>query len=162
MDIVLVILGIAFLLAGIIGCFAPILPGPPIGYLALIALNFHSSEAMQPSGKTLLWYGVAVAIITVIDYFLPIWGTKKFGGTEAGKRGSLVGLILSFIFPIFGPLTILAGPFFGALVGELIGGQSEHTAMRSAIGSFLGFIGGVVLKLGVVIAMAVVFVKLVV
>ena len=160
MDIVLVILGILFLLAGIIGCFAPILPGPPIGYLALVALNFHSSEAMHPSGKSLLWYGIAVLIITVIDYFLPIWGTKKFGGTNAGKRGSLVGLILSFVFPILGPLTILVGPFVGALLGELVSGQSQKTALRSAVGSFLGFIGGVVLKLGVVIAMAIVFVKL--
>ena len=109
----------------------------------------------------LIWLGVIVIAVTVLDYFLPIWGTKKFGGTDAGKRGSIIGLILAFIFPILGPLTILVGPFAGAIVGELISGQDNQTAFKSGIGSFLGFVGGVVLKLGVVVYVGVKFIGLV-
>ena len=161
MDIVLIILGIVFLLLGVIGCFAPIIPGPPIAYLSLLVLIFHSSEAVHPSTSMLLWCALIVIGITVIDYFLPIWGTKKFGGTNAGKRGSIVGLILAFLFPILGPLTILVGPFAGAVIGELITGQDNKTAIRSGIGSFLGFVGGVVLKLGVVAFVGFKFIQLV-
>ena len=35
MDILLVILGVICLLVGLAGCFLPILPGPPVAYLAL-------------------------------------------------------------------------------------------------------------------------------
>ena len=104
MDVLLIILVILALLVGIIGCIIPALPGPPIAYLSLVALRFH--ESAIPDNKTMLWYGVAVAIITVLDYYLPIWGTKKFGGTNAGKRGSIVGLILGLIFPILGPFAV--------------------------------------------------------
>ena len=34
MDILLVILGVICLLVGLAGCFLPILPGPPVAYLA--------------------------------------------------------------------------------------------------------------------------------
>ncbi len=151
MDLVLIIIGSILLLLGVVGCIAPIIPGPPIAYFALIAAEFHSTAGEHLTGKSLFWYAVVAIAATVIDYFLPIWGTKKFGGTDAGKRGSIVGLILAFIFPIFGPLTILIGPFLGALIGELITGQDKKIALRSGLGSFLGFVGGVILKLGVVV-----------
>lgn len=150
-----------FLILGAIGCIAPIIPGPPIAFLSLLGLLFHSSPDAIPSTNVLLWAGFLVIVVTVIDYFLPIWGTKKFGGTDAGKRGSIIGLIVAFIFPVLGPLTILVGPFAGAIVGELITGQDNKTAFRSGIGSFLGFVGGVVLKLGVVGFVALKFIKLV-
>lgn len=160
MDFVLIGLGILALLIGIVGCIIPALPGPPIGYLALVALSFHSAEVSHPSTKSLIWYGVAVLIVTILDYFLPIWGTKKFGGTSAGKRGSTLGLIASIFFPILGPLTLLAGPFVGAVVGELVAGENQKTALRSGLGSFLGFLGGAFLKLGIVIVLAWEFIKL--
>ncbi len=161
MDVVIIILGIVFLLLGVVGCLAPIIPGPPIAFLALLGLLFHSTEASVPETKLLLLSGFLVIAVTVIDYFLPIWGTKKFGGTDAGKRGSIVGLILAFIFPILGPLTILIGPFAGAVVGELISGQNNQTALKSGLGSFLGFVGGVILKLGVVVYVGIKFIGLV-
>ena len=130
-------------------------------FLALLGLLFHSTEASVPETKLLLLSGFLVIAVTVIDYFLPIWGTKKFGGTDAGKRGSIVGLILAFIFPILGPLTILIGPFAGAVVGELISGQNNQTALKSGLGSFLGFVGGVILKLGVVVYVGIKFIGLV-
>jgi len=158
MDNIVVILGIIFLLVGLAGCIVPIIPGPPIGYLSLLALLFHATVDISTS--TLVWFGIAVAFVTIIDYFLPIWGTKKFGGTNAGKRGSTIGLFGGLVFPIFGPLTILIGPFLGAIIGEMVSGQDQKTALRSGIGSFLGFVGGVLLKAGVVLAMGYHFTKL--
>ena len=39
MDIFLIILGSICLLVGLIGCIVPMLPGPPIAYVALVLLQ---------------------------------------------------------------------------------------------------------------------------
>jgi len=146
-DIVWIVLGALLLLVGLIGCIIPGLPGPPIAWIALPLLRLHSSFDVHPSNRTLIIYGIAVTAITALDYFLPIWGTKKFGGTKAGKNGSIIGLIAGMFIPIFGPLTIIIGPFAGAVIGELLAGQDNRTALSSGLGSFLGFMGGTLLKL---------------
>ena len=40
MDIFLIILGVLCLLAGLAGCFLPVLPGPPVSYVGLLLLHF--------------------------------------------------------------------------------------------------------------------------
>lgn len=106
-------------------------------------------------------------VITVLDYVVPIWGTKKFGGTKAGVRGSTIGLIVSmFVLPVlgitigpFGLLGVLAGPFVGAYLGEMLGGTSTEAALKSAFGSFVGFLAGTLMKLAYGIVVAVYLVK---
>ncbi|MBI1305116.1 MAG: DUF456 family protein [Bacteroidetes bacterium] len=161
MDILIVVIGLLLIVVGILGSFLPILPGPPLAYFALPILYFHSNVLTHPTGKLLSIYALVVIIITVADYYLPVWGTKKFGGTNAGKRGSVAGLILSIIFPVAGPFTILIGPFVGAIAGELIAGQNTETAWKSGVGSFLGFMAGTLLKLAIVIMIGWKFVTLI-
>jgi uncharacterized protein len=161
MDILIISVGVFFLLIGLIGCILPIVPGPPLAYVSFLTLLFHSASKVHPSSIVLLSFGVAVAAITALDYYLPIWGTKKFGGTNAGKRGSIVGLIAAFFMPIAGPFTIFIGPLIGAIVGEMLAGNDRKTALNSGIGSFLGFMAGTLLKFGIVGMIIWKFVKLV-
>ena len=106
------------------------------------------------SVSTLVIYGIVCLLITVLDYFVPIWGTKKFGGTKAGVRGSTIGLIIGVIvLPLlgivlgpFGIIGIIAGPFVGAYIGEKMNGVDDTLAWRSAFGSFVGFVAGTLLK----------------
>jgi hypothetical protein len=58
--------------------------------------------------------------------------------------GSTIGLIAGLWF---GPLGIIIGPFVGAFVGEILANQDSATALRSAWGSFAGFLVGTLLKL---------------
>jgi len=160
LDFVWIILGSILLLVGLLGCIVPGLPGPPIAWFSLPLLRLHSDPSVHPDSRVLLIYGVAVAVITVLDYYLPIWGTKRFGGTRAGKIGSIIGLVLGMVVPVFGPITIIIGPFAGAVIGEILAGQSEKTAFRSGIGSFLGFLGGTLIKFAVTILVIFKFVTL--
>ncbi len=143
MDIILIIIGSLLIIVGLIGCFLPVLPGPPVSYTALILLQLTSKKPF--STNELLILGAITVAVTVLDYLVPIWGTKKFGGTKKGVWGSTIGLILGLIF--FPPFGIIIGPFVGALVGELIGGKDSNFALKSALGSFLGFVLGTLLKL---------------
>jgi len=142
MDTLLYIIALTAALIGAAGSFLPILPGPPIAWAALLLLYFFPGNTFTT--QTIIVHGLIVAGITVLDYFIPIWGTKRFGGTKSGERGSMVGLLLGLFTP---PLGIIIGPFLGAFVGELIQGSSRNQALKSAIGSFLGFLAGVFLKL---------------
>jgi len=155
MDTLLIITGIILLIAGLAGALLPVLPGPPLSYLALVALHFTSREPFT-TDFLLLW-GVAAATVTVLDYWVPVYGTKKFGGTRRGATGSAIGLVIGLLF--MGPFGVIIGPFLGAYLGEITGGSDSRIALRSAIGSFLGFIAGTVMKLVFSIAMIVLFIR---
>ena len=116
MDIFLLILGFLLVLLGIIGSFLPVLPGPITGWLGLLLLYLTSIIEMN---WTFLGITLAISVfVWGIDYVIPAWGTKKFGGSKYGVRGSMIGLIIGLI--LLGPFGIVIGPFIGALLGELI------------------------------------------
>ena len=154
MDLILIIFGIICLATGILGCILPVIPGPPIAYFSLILLHLHSKHSF--STEFLVTMALVVIIVTILDYVVPVWGTKKFGGSKKGVWGSTAGLIIGLFF---GPIGIIAGPFIGALAGELIDGKAFNKAVRSAIGAFLGFVVGVIMKLGVSVLIAFQFFK---
>ncbi|MCE7043377.1 DUF456 domain-containing protein [Dyadobacter sp. CY312] len=141
MDILLLIAGIACLLTGLAGAVLP-LPGPPLSFVGLILL--HISTYAEFSNTVLISLGFITLVIAVLDYYIPIWGTKKFGGTKYGAIGATLGLLVGFfVIPAIG---IFIGTFLGAFVGELIGGTNAKSALKSAFGSFVGFITGIVMK----------------
>lgn len=141
MDILLLILAIAGLLVGLAGAVLP-LPGPPLSFVGLLCLHF--STYAEFGQVTLYTLGFVTLVITILDYYVPIWGVKKFGGTSYGAWGSTLGLLLGFfVIPALG---IFLGAFLGALVGELIGGMEINKALKAAFGSFLGFLGGITMK----------------
>jgi len=130
------------MLLGIIGCLVPILPGPPISYLGLIML--HVTKFGQFSSTVLIALAVVAIVVTILDYIVPIWGTRKFGGSKYGMRGATVGLIIGLFL---GPVGIILGPLFGAIVGELIFKDDMKYAIKAGFGSLLGFLTGIGLKL---------------
>ena len=142
MDLVLYIISGILLLVGFIGCLLPVLPGIPISYLGIVIL--HLSSGIEFSMNFLILWAIIVIAIQVLDYFIPIWGAKKFGGSKAGILGSTLGLIVGLFF---GPVGIILGPVLGAFVGELLAGKNHQIAIRAAFGSFLGFIVGTISKL---------------
>ncbi|MGF7139049.1 DUF456 domain-containing protein [Roseimarinus sediminis] len=143
LDIVLITLGIIFLLIGLAGCILPVLPGPPISYVGILLLHF--TEKHQFSSQFLIVWAIIAIVVTVLDNVIPIWGTKKYGGSKKAIWGSMIGLVLGlFLFPPFG---IIIGPFAGAVIGELMDGKEGNAALRSGFGAFVGFLGGTLLKL---------------
>jgi hypothetical protein len=149
MDILWLIVGSLLMVAGILGCILPLLPGPPLCYGALLLLQLR--EAPPFTTKFLLiWAGITV-VITALDYVIPLLGAKKFGGTKYGIWGCTIGLLAGFWL---GPVGIIAGPFIGAFVGEMIANNNSSQALRAAIGSFVGFLFGTLLKLVTCLIMA--------
>lgn len=142
MDIVLLILAFFMMLIGLIGCIVPGLPGTPIAYIGLWIAQ--ATEKIHFSWQFLLIWGVVVVIISVLDYVVPAWGTKHYGGTKWGVWGSTIGV---FIGLFFGAMGVIFGPLIGAVIGELISGKQLNDALKAGWGSFVGILFGTILKL---------------
>lgn len=140
METILIIVGALLVIAGIIGSFIPVLPGTPITYGGLLVLQL----ATQPfSAKFLIIWALIVVTIMVLDNIIPAYGTKKFGGSAYGIWGCIIGMVVGLFFP---PIGIVVGPLAGAFLGETIGGKTSDQALRSAIGSFLGLLTNILIK----------------
>ena len=157
MDLVLIIVGALLIFTGLIGSFVPIIPGPITAWFGLLALHQTSIVASNFSFLAIT-FSVAIGIF-ILDYFIPMIGAKKFGGTKSGIIGATVGLIVGMM--IIGPLGFFIGTFFGALIGELIHDPSDKgTALKAATGSLVGFLTGVFLKFSVSMVYGIYLVKI--
>jgi len=143
LDVLWVVIGSILLIVGIAGCILPILPGQILSWSSLLILQLTSEPPF--TAKFIVIWALVTAGVTLLDYYVPIWGTKKLGGSKKGIWGAAVGLVVGiFFFPPFG---LIIGPFFGAYLGELIAGKDSKTAFRSGLGSFFGFVAGTMMKL---------------
>lgn len=142
MDIFLLILAFLFLVVGIIGCVVPGLPGTPIAYAGLWIAQ--ATDRVDFGWKMLLVWGIVTLVITVMDYVVPAWGTKHFGGSKWGVWGSTIGV---FVGLIFGAVGVIVGPLVGAVLGELLSGKELSNALKAGWGSFVGLLFGTILKL---------------
>jgi uncharacterized protein YqgC (DUF456 family) len=146
MDIAIAIGALVLILIGFVGSALPVIPGPILSWVGYLLLKWtrFSQDRMEGYETTLWIFLFLVILVTVLDYVVPVWGTKKWGGSKAGMWGATIGLIIGLFF---GPFGIILGPFIGAFLGELISGKKEKEALKAGWGSFLGFLTGVGLKL---------------
>ena len=142
MDVVLLIIAGLCMLIGIIGCVIPGLPGVPVAYAGLWIAQ--ASDRVDFTWKMLIVWGVVTIVATILDYVVPAWGTKQFGGTKYGVWGSTIGV---FVGLFFGAAGVIAGPLVGAILGELLGGKEVAAALKAGWGSFIGIFFGTILKL---------------
>ena len=142
MDFLISILAIAAGIIGITGSILPGLPGTPVSWIGLLILYIWGPEEMQL--KTLIIWGIVVAIVSVIDYIVPMYFTKLTGGSKYAEKGALIGLIAGIILT---PVGMILGSFLGAFLYEwYYTRQGAAQALKAAIGSFLGFITGTGIK----------------
>jgi uncharacterized protein YqgC (DUF456 family) len=144
LDIFLLILGFLFLLIGLFGAILPVLPGPPLSWIGLLLIYLTS---IVPVNYTILGFSLFIAIlVTILDYIIPAWGTKKFGGSKYGIIGTTLGLFIGLLIPI--PFGIIIGAFLGAFIGELYNeSRNTNKALKASFGSVVGFFISTGLKL---------------
>jgi len=148
-----ILVGALLLVLGIVGSVMPFLPGPPMCYLALLVQQFRTHK---PFSLTFLvvWL-IIVVVVIALDYLVPLYGTKKFGGTKYGLWGCSLGFLAAFWM---GPWGIVFGPFIGAFIGEWLANRDTPQALQAAFGSLMGFLFGTGIKLVTCLVMGYYFV----
>jgi uncharacterized protein len=144
MDTFLIVLAGIFLLTGLAGCIFSKLPGTMICYLGIIILQY--SSIAEFSVHFFIKWGVLVIAVQGLDYLIPDWGNRKFGGSKKGVWGSLLGMLAGMYF---GPLGITLGAISGAFIGEIVAGKVSNNAIKYRLGAFSFFILGTISQLTV-------------
>ena len=95
----------------------------------------------------------------LVEFFAQHYGAKRYGGSNKGSVGGMIGAIVGGILcaPLFfgfgALLGALGGGFIGCYLVEKSSGASHQAAMRASFGATLGRFGGFVVKLGIGIGM---------
>ncbi|NOX18986.1 MAG: DUF456 domain-containing protein [Chlorobi bacterium] len=155
MEYVILTIGVVLSVAGIIGCFVPAIPGPPLNYIALTVLKLYDGSSF--STTFLVITALATIVVTALDYFLPIWGGKIYGVSKYGIWGSVLGMIVGFFF--FPPFGMIFGLFLGAVIGEIFFGKEFSEAFKSGWATFLLSLLAILIKLSVSIVFTFYFVS---
>ena len=150
MEALILVIVFILLITGILGCFLPVLPGPPISYAGMLVFVFFTHYEIASS--TLWIYAGFTIMVVLADYYLPILGTRMGGGGRAAERGAIAGLIIGLFFM---PIGIFLGPLLGAVIGEIISGATTKKALKSGVGSFMGFMAATMMKVILSVAISV-------
>ena len=142
MTYILLIISIILIITGIVASFVPIIPGPITGWFGLFAIS--QIEGFSISNTLLIITFIVAITIFIVDYFVPIIGSKYFGGSKYGIIGTSIGLLVGLLSPI--PFGIIIGAFLGALIGEYLGGKNISEGIKPAIGSLVGIISSSIIK----------------
>lgn len=143
MEIGLLIIALAAGVVGLIGVIVPVLPGTLLSFAGMVCAYFVTGSTITTT--QLIVCGVVSVAVVLLDYLLPGYFTKVFGGTKAGITGATIGTFVGLLFGIPG---IILGPFFGAVIGEMVGSKVDiDRALSVGLGSLLSFLVGSGIKL---------------
>lgn len=142
MNIFLVISAGILIVSGLVGTVWKKFPATILSYLGIILL--HYSTLAQYSVHFFISWGLLIIAIQGLDYILPNWGNRRFGGSKKGVWGGFFGLIVGLVFGKWG---MVAGAVTGAFIGELIAGKKSNEAIHESVGAFVIFILGTISQL---------------
>ena len=142
-------LAVILIIVGIAGVILPALPGLPLVFIGML-LAAWAGDFQQIGWVTLVVLGLLTLLSVAVDFFATLVGAKRVGASKKALWGAVLG---TFVGIFFGPIGLFAGPFVGALLGELWHGKEIGQATKVGLGTWLGIVLGIVLKLGVAFAM---------
>ena len=135
------------MLAGLVGCVVPVLPGH-----LLILAGAIAYRLMKGADAGIAWWSFATLILLLavsqaFEIMSGSLGAKWFGGSKWGAVGALVGGIVGLFFF---PIGLLVGPLAGAFGFEMLFAKKKtRESAVSGVGSVVGTLAGMGFKIAV-------------
>ncbi|MGY0560793.1 DUF456 domain-containing protein [Luteimonas sp. A277] len=160
MDLTLVwyLIAAILVLAGLAGAVLPALPGVPLVFAGMLLAAW--AEGFTHVGVvTLGVLGALTLLSLVVDLWASAMGARRVGASGKALAGAVIGTIVGLFFGLIG---VFIGPFAGAVIGELAHLRSVDRhgigqAARVGIGTWMGIVIAVGLKLALSFAMIGIF-----
>jgi uncharacterized protein YqgC (DUF456 family) len=153
MTVLMWILAGLLVVLGLAGIVLPALPGHLL-ILAGLLLAAWADGFVHVSRWTL---GVITAIAAAsygIDLVAVPLTTRRLGASPRAMAGAALGTIAGFFFGLPG---LIAGPFVGAVAGELTATRDVRQAGRAGLAATIGFAIGAAVKVAFAFVMIAIF-----
>ena len=153
MTVLLWIVAAVMVVAGLAGIVLPALPGHLL-ILAGLVLAAWADGFRHVSGWTLGFIGLVAVASYGIDFVSAAVTTKRLGASPRAMAGAALGTLGGFFFGLPG---LIAGPFVGAVIGELTATKDLRQAGRAGMAATIGFAIGTAVKVALAFVMIAIF-----
>ncbi len=140
--VLLWLLAVLLTAAGLAGLILPVLPGPPMIFAGLV-LAAWAEGFVHVGYAAIAIMAVLAAAASLVDFLAGVLGARHFGASRKAMAGALAGVVVGLFFGIPG---IVAGPFIGAVIGELAARKPFRAAGLAGVGTWLGMVIGAAAK----------------
>lgn len=145
MDVALTIIAGLFILVGSAGIVLPGLPDLPLVYAGLV-LRSAATDFTDPSTSTLIWLLLILIAVALFEVFAGAASAKQFGASRSGVIGAIIGSVLGLVLFLVSPWALFVLPIIGAVLGELSAGRTKEAALKSGVGTAVGFVAVIAVK----------------
>jgi uncharacterized protein YqgC (DUF456 family) len=143
-----------FIILGLAGLIVPIIPGPILLLTGLVLAAW--AENFTFVGPVIITILTLLTLLAhALDFMAGAMGVKRFGASRKAAIGAAIGAVFGIFFGFIG---ILAGPFIGAVIGELSIRKNFQAAGLAGIGAWLGMIVGAAAKIAIGFSMVGIFI----
>jgi uncharacterized protein YqgC (DUF456 family) len=139
--------------AGLVGIIMPALPGHLL-ILGGLVLAGWADGFRHISGWTLAAIAVVALASYGIDFAAAAATTRKLGASGRAMAGAAIGTFGGLFFGLPG---LVAGPFVGAVIGELTATKDLRQAGRAGVAATIGYAIGTALKVAFAFLMIAIF-----
>lgn len=147
------ILAAVLVLVGLAGTVLPALPGVPLMLLGMVIAAW-ADDFTRIGATTIVILGLLTALAMVIDFAAGALGARRAGASREAIAGAVLGTLIGAFMGLPG---LIAGPFVGAVAGEILARGRMMRAMHVGAAAWIGFALGAVAKLAVAFTMLGVF-----
>jgi len=142
-EISMYVLAALLMIGGLAGNILPALPGIP-----MIFGGIWLAAAVDQYRHLGMWWLVVVGVLggigVALDFVAASLGAKRVGASRRAIWGAGAGTVIGMFFGLAG---LIAGPFLGALAGELASGNSVLRSAHVGLATWLGLLFGTFVKL---------------
>jgi uncharacterized protein YqgC (DUF456 family) len=131
----------------------PSLPAVPV-VTVIPFLHRFLFKSHGCSGWVLAMIGITCALALLLDTLAGSYGARKMGASKWGVIGAIVGGLGGIFFGLPG---IIAGPFVGALLFEMMAGKKMKDSAKAGLGATLGIFAGALGKFAISIFITILF-----
>ena len=131
------------MVAGLVGCVVPVLPGPPLAWLGALYYGWQTGWAKISPGFLGLMLVIALAGATA-DWWMGFLGAKKGGASAWSQVAALVGGLIGLI--VFSLPGMLIGSVAAIVAVEWRRLREWKGVLRAGGGYLVGFLLAMVVE----------------